>query len=85
MLSKNPIFTVTAVVTLALGIGVAAGLAGALALGRVIQTLLFNLRADDPATLASVAAALFAVALLATYVPARRATRVEPVVALRNE
>jgi putative ABC transport system permease protein len=67
------------------GVGLAIGLAGALALGRVVQSLLFNVRASDPLTLAAVAALLAVVALLASYLPARRATRVDPLVALRYE
>ena len=58
---------------------------GALGLGRVIQGLLFNQPANDPATLGAVAALLALVALLAIYLPARRAMRVDPVIALRNE
>jgi ABC-type antimicrobial peptide transport system permease subunit len=65
--------------------GVAAGLLGALALSRAVAGLLFNLSPNDPATLAGVAALLTAVALLASYWPARRATRVDPLVALRSE
>ncbi len=65
--------------------GVSAGLAGALALSRVIASLLFQLSPTDPATLAAVAAGLTAVALLASYLPARRATRVDPLEALRSE
>ena len=66
-----------------LGIGV--GLAGALALGRLLETLLFGVSATDPATLAAVAAGLALLALLATWIPARRASRVDPVIALREE
>jgi predicted permease len=65
--------------------GVAAGLLGALALSRAVASLLFELSPTDPVTLASVAALLTAVALLASYWPARRATRVDPLVALRSE
>jgi putative ABC transport system permease protein len=66
-------------------IGVAIGLASALALARLMSSLLFNVSAADPATFASVAILLSAVAFLACYIPARRATRVDPVIALRYE
>jgi putative ABC transport system permease protein len=65
--------------------GVLAGLLGALALSRAIGSLLFQLSPTDPATLAAVALLLTAVALLASYLPARRATRVDPLIALRSE
>jgi predicted lysophospholipase L1 biosynthesis ABC-type transport system permease subunit len=64
-------------------VGLAAGLAGALATTRYMQTLLFEIRPTDPVTLAGVCVVLAAAALLACYVPAARATRVDPVVALR--
>ena len=66
-------------------LGVAAGLAGALALRRLVESMLFGVGAGDPATLMAVAAMLAVVALLAGYVPARRAARVDPSVALRAE
>ena len=66
-------------------IGVVLGAAGALALGRVMSGLLYGISPADPATLLAVAGGLGAVAMLATYLPARRATRVDPNVALRAE
>jgi putative ABC transport system permease protein len=65
--------------------GIAAGLAGAFALTRYLESLLFGLSPFDPPTVAGVSLLLAAVAALAIYIPARRATRVDPVVALRYE
>jgi putative ABC transport system permease protein len=65
--------------------GLAAGLAASLALTRFLATLLFEVRATDAATLAAIAALLAAVALGASYLPARRAASVDPTVALRYE
>jgi predicted permease len=65
-------------------VGVVAGLAGALALSRLMEALLFEVSATDPATFAAVAAAFVAVALLASLVPAWRALRIDPVGALRT-
>jgi len=66
-------------------IGVVAGLGGALALTRLISSLLFGVTPIDLVTFASVSLALMAVAVLASYIPARRATKVDPLVALRYE
>jgi putative ABC transport system permease protein len=65
--------------------GAALGVALALALGRVVSTLLFGVSGRDPLTLAAVTCALTTVALLACYIPARRASRVDPLIALRYE
>jgi putative ABC transport system permease protein len=66
-------------------IGAAAGLAGSLALGRLIASQLYGVTASDPLTLAAVILLLSSVAVLAAYLPARRATQVDPMVALRSE
>jgi putative ABC transport system permease protein len=65
--------------------GVVIGALCALALTRTIQALLFGVSATDPVTLVSVAALLTAVTGVACFVPARRATRIDPLVALREE
>jgi putative ABC transport system permease protein len=67
------------------GIGLVAGLTGAVVLTRLMQTLLFGVRPGDPATLAGVAVLITAVAAAASLVPAVRATRVDPIVVLRDE
>jgi ABC-type antimicrobial peptide transport system permease subunit len=67
------------------GIGLAVGIVAALALGRVVAGLLYGVTATDRATLLAVSFLLAIVAMLATYLPARRATRVDPLLALRYE
>ena len=67
------------------GAGVVIGVAGAMGLTRLMSSLLFGVSAMDPVTFGSVAVGLSAVVLLASYVPARRAAKVDPVVALRFE
>jgi predicted permease len=70
---------------LPIGIGVLGGLAGALAATRAMATMLYETAPHDPAVLASIVALLTACALMACVVPARRAARVDPLVALRQE
>jgi hypothetical protein len=65
--------------------GIAAGLAGAFALSTLITSLLYGIEPTDPATIVLVCCVLFAAAILASYVPARRAARLDPMVALRTE
>jgi ABC-type antimicrobial peptide transport system permease subunit len=65
--------------------GLVIGLAGALALVRVMSSLLYGVEPTDPLTFLSVAAVLIGVAIAASYLPARRATRVDPIIALRAE
>jgi putative ABC transport system permease protein len=66
-------------------LGLIVGVLGAFGLTRLLSTLLFGVTAHDPLTLAAVAALLGAITVLATYLPARRAANVDPVIALRHE
>jgi putative ABC transport system permease protein len=70
---------------LQMGLGLALGLAGAFGLSRVLRTLLVQVTPTDPATFTTITVVLTAVAVAACVIPARRATRVDPLVALRNE
>jgi len=65
--------------------GLAVGFAAALSAGRLVSGLLFGVRAADPLTFAAVAGVLLAAALAACLIPARRATRIDPLEALRYE
>jgi putative ABC transport system permease protein len=67
------------------GIGLAIGLAGAVAATRLLTKMLFEVKPGDPVTYAGVVVLLGAVAMAASYIPARRATKVDPLVALRQE
>jgi len=66
-------------------IGLALGLAGAMVLTRLVATLLFGVTTTDVPTFVAVSLTLVAVALIACYIPARRATRVDPLTALRYD
>jgi ABC-type antimicrobial peptide transport system permease subunit len=66
-------------------IGIVIGLSGSIALTRFIETLLFEVRASDPLTYALIASLIVVVSALACYLPARRASKVDPLVALKYE
>jgi len=65
--------------------GAALGMAGAFGLARLLRSLLYDVSATDPLTFGAVALSLIVVALLACWIPARRATKVDPMVALKCE
>jgi len=65
--------------------GLVAGLGGSLVIGRLIGSLLFGVKAADPVTMSTVALLVTLVAVLACFIPSRRASRVDPMVALRYE
>jgi putative ABC transport system permease protein len=67
------------------GAGVAIGLAASLGLTRLLANLLFSVNAADPLTFAAVSITLILVAMLASYIPARRTLRVDPMISLRYE
>jgi len=66
-------------------VGIGLGVTGSIALTHLIRSLLFEVKPWDPITLIGVSSLLAAIALLACYVPARRATRIDPMLALRCE
>jgi ABC-type antimicrobial peptide transport system permease subunit len=66
-------------------IGLAVGLAGSLLFTRTMRSMLFEVSPNDPLTLGGIALLLLLIALVASYIPARRATRVDPIIALRYE
>ncbi|MBL8204762.1 MAG: ABC transporter permease [Blastocatellia bacterium] len=83
--SRNVLWLVLREALLLAGIGIGIGLIAAVALTRTAKTLLFGLQPNDPLTIALATALLFFVAVVAGYLPARRAARIDPMIALRDE
>jgi putative ABC transport system permease protein len=83
--ASEVIWLVMREVLVLVGSGVALGLLAAVGLSRVVRSQLYGITPTDPLTILAAAAALGVVALVAGYIPARRATRVNPVLALRFE
>jgi ABC-type antimicrobial peptide transport system permease subunit len=79
---RRMVFRESGIVILA---GLATGVVGALGTSRFLQTMLFEIRPSDPVTIAGVSLLLVVVGFAACYVPARRATRVDPIIAMRVE
>ena len=67
------------------GIGVAVGIAGALLLTRFLSSLLYGIEATDPLTFVAIGLLMMVVAIISSYIPARRAARIDPVISLRSE
>jgi ABC-type antimicrobial peptide transport system permease subunit len=83
--ARDVLFTVAGQGLVLSIVGVVLGIAAALALSRVVSSLLFGVSPSDPPTFAAVAALLLGVAAVASYVPARRAMRIDPMLSLRGE
>src|SRR5262249_25583594 len=82
---RHVLWTVLRETLLLAAVGGAIGLGAAIAFGRFVESLLFGLKADDPRSIGMAVIAMMAVALFAGYLPARRATRIDPMIALRHE
>ncbi|MDQ2947566.1 MAG: hypothetical protein M3Y27_16805 [Acidobacteriota bacterium] len=85
LLLKNPAFTVVALAALVLGIGANTAIFSVVNVTRVLRSLLFEVTTTDPIVFASVPLLLCAVALFASYLPARRVAKMDPLTALRYE